>query len=588
MHTPILIDLVVILSLSIAVILLFQALKLPSVLGFLVTGVIAGPNALSLVTNQHDVEILAEIGVVLLLFTIGIEFSLKELGKLKRIVLIGGSVQVLLTVAAVAAATQLFGFDLGTAVFLGFLFSLSSTAVVLKILQEKGEVESPHGRSILSILIFQDIIVIPMMLVTPLLAQKEMSDMFAILNTTLKGIVVVCSAIVLASLIVPKLLHVVAETRSRELFLFSVVVVCFMVASITSSIGLSVALGAFLAGLVISESEYSYQAVSNVLPFSGVFTSLFFVSVGMLLDVNFLLEHPLQITAITLAIILAKSVIASSASFLLGLPLRTIIIVGLSLNQVGEFSFILSKVGLANGLLTDTVYQYFLAVSILTMGLTPLMMKLANKLGDKATKYRLPEELQSKLDFLQSDVYVQPSIDAMEDHLVIIGYGVNGRNLAAAAKQENIPYMIVELNPETVREERQKGEPILFGDAMNEKVLERAHLSQARVVSIAISDYIAARDAVLKIRHINNKAHIIIRARYIARIFSKIKVFNIANRNTTVKDLISFFQRTKLRCPNHNILTWSFNLKIDSIWSITTQEGSRLLTITRSYLYIWT
>ena len=259
MEMPLLDDVVIILGLAVVVILLFQRFKLPTILGFLITGVIAGPHGLSLVHNIHNIEMLAEIGVIMLLFIIGMEFSLKKLALIKRTILLGGAVQVFGSIALAAAVMQLFNYSLGQSVFIGFLIALSSTAIVLKLLQDKGEINSPHGKVVLGILIFQDIIVVPMMLLTPLLTGEVENIGLKLLLMLLKGILVIIVVLLSARYLVPKLLYSVVQTRSKELFILSIVAICFMVAWFTSMLGLSLALGAFMAGLIQSQNTATRQ-----------------------------------------------------------------------------------------------------------------------------------------------------------------------------------------------------------------------------------------------------------------------------------------------------------------------------------------
>lgn len=392
MQIPILQDIVVILGLSVAVIYLFQRLKLPSVLGLLITGVIAGPNGLSLVRAVHEVETMAEIGVILLLFIIGLEFSLKTLASIKREVLLGGSIQVGGTIGLVFLIAVLLGYDWNKALFMGFLVSLSSTAIILKLLQEKGETNAPHGRISLGILIFQDIIVVPMMLLTPLLAGHSEAP-GSVWLLLLKASVVVVAVLYGASYLIPRILHAVAKTKNRELFILTVIVICLVVAWGTNQAGLSLALGAFLAGLIISESEYSYQATGIVLPLREIFTSFFFVSIGMLLDMRFLIEHLGGILLLVFIVALLKFFVVSLAVFLLGYPRRTTLITALTLFQVGEFSFILAGVGMQFDMLDGVMQQYFLATSILTMALTPFVVDKAGTIAGWWMKQAIPEKI---------------------------------------------------------------------------------------------------------------------------------------------------------------------------------------------------
>ncbi len=514
MEIPLLSDIVLILGLAVIVILIFQRFKVPTIIGYIITGIIAGPYGLSLVTASHEVEILAEIGVILLLFTIGIEFSLKSLAAIKKSVFIGGSLQVGLTILVVGLLSWQFGFSPGEAVFLGFLISLSSTAIVLKLLQEKGEINSPHGKAILAILIFQDIIVVPMMLFTPLIAGNTEDPWLSLLYLALNVLLVVVVVYVSARWLVPKLLHRVAQTKSKELFILSIVVICFAVAWFTSSIGLSLALGAFLAGLIISESEYSHQATSNILPFHEIFTSFFFVSIGMLMDVTFLWKNLAVVLLFVVAIIIVKALIAFAAAFFLKYPYRTALLVGISIFQVGEFAFILSITGLQNELLTPQVYQYFLSISILTMAITPFVIKFSHPITRFLLKAPIPENIKLRYDMIQK-AKLDEQTEVLNDHLVIIGYGINGKNVANAAKKANISYIIIELNADTVKEEKRKGEPIVFGDAIHGHILSHVNIHQARVAVIAISDPVATKQVIVNIRQISTKIHVIVRTRFV-------------------------------------------------------------------------
>jgi CPA2 family monovalent cation:H+ antiporter-2 len=508
-------DVLVIFSLAIGVLLVCQRLNLPTVVGFLLTGILAGPYGFGLISAIEEVEILAEIGVMLLLFTIGVEFSLKEFVRMKKSVVLGGSLQVVLTFLLSFAISIQLGRPFNEAVFIGFFISLSSTAIVLKILQEKAQFDSPHGRMALAVLIFQDIIVVPMILLTPLLAGEVANLGKSLGFLALKGIGVFVLVAVSARWIVPGLLHQIARSRSRELFLLSVLVMCFGVAWLTYLAGLSLALGAFLAGLIISESEYGYHALGHIVPFRDVFTSLFFVSIGMLLDLGFLIKHPDQVALITVGAVIAKTFIATLAVLLLGFPLRTAIIAGLTLCQVGEFSFILARFGVDYGLLAADTFQLFLAVAVITMGVTPFIMALAPKAADVTLRLPLPARLKTGFSTRSESMSAQ-QVQELADHLIIVGYGLSGRNVATAAKTAKIPYVIIEMNAETVRKEKKVGEPIMYGDATHEAVLEHVGIEGARVMVVVISDPTATRRITAVAKRLNPKIHIIARTRFFA------------------------------------------------------------------------
>jgi monovalent cation:H+ antiporter-2, CPA2 family len=510
MQIPLLTDIDIILGLSIGILFIFLRLKMPALIGFFLTGILAGPHGLGLVKAVHEVEVMAEIGVVLLLFTIGIEFSFNRLLQIKKSVLLGGFLQVLLTTGISFLAGRYFNFSIGQSIFLGFLISLSSTAIVLRVLQEKAAIDSPHGRTILAILIFQDIAVVPMMLLVPILGGSGGNIVWETFLILLKGAGVILFVFVATKWAVPTLLFYIVGTKSRELFMFGVLGICLGVAWLTSSIGLSLSLGAFLAGLIISESEYNHQALGHVLPFKDIFSGFFFVSIGMLLDVRFLLNNLATILLLAAAILVIKFILASVAAGSLGFPLRTILMVGLGLCQVGEFSFVLAKMGNSTGLLTGDGYQRFLAVAIITMGITPFILSLSPGLTDFLLKIpglssfrgRLPQAMDGGLA-------------PISDHVIIVGFGVCGRNLARAALIGQIPYRILEMNPETVKAERGKGEPIIFGDASQETVLETAALERARVLTVVINDAAAARRITDLARRMNPNIYIIIRTRFL-------------------------------------------------------------------------
>ena len=510
MQLPLLQDIVIIFALSLVVILICHRLRIPVLVGFLITGVAAGPHGLGLVGAVHDVETLAEIGVVLLLFSIGIEFSLRSLLEIKRSVLLGGAAQVVLTVLVTAGIFLLLDIPPGSAIFFGFLAALSSTAIVLNVIQSRAEIASPYGRTSLAILIFQDIIIVPMILFTPILAGASSAVAETLLLTTVKLVGILLLVWAGTKWIVPRLLHRIAQTRSRELFIISIITMCLGVAWLTSSIGLSLALGAFLAGLIISESEYSHHALSQVLSFKDLFTSFFFISIGMLLDVGYLIANPIIIVLVAIALIVLKSMIAGFVAFLLGLPFQTTVLTAFALSQIGEFSFILSKFGVEHGLIGGNFYQLFLAVSVTTMAATPFIIAISPRAADLVSKLPLPV-------WLTAGLRPVPAIEKtdLKEHLVIVGFGVNGRNVARAAKATGIPYIILEMNPDTVRQERARGEPIYFGNATLEPVLEHAGATRAKVIVVAIPDAAATERVTELARRLNPTVYLIVRTRYL-------------------------------------------------------------------------
>lgn len=509
---PLLQDILILLVFSVVIVFVLQRLKLPSIIGFLLTGVVIGPYGLSLIKAVAQVEILSEVGVILLLFVIGMELSIKQLVSIKKTVFIGGFLQVGLTVGVAALVYNLLGNSWNESVFVGFLFSLSSTAIVLKTLQDRQEISAPHARNALAILIFQDIIVVPMMLVTPMIAGESSNITMDILMLLVKSVIVIVLTYISARYVVPRLMHAVAKTNSKELFLLVTITLCFAIAFLTAEIGLSLALGAFIAGLIISESEYSHQATSIILPFRELFTSFFFVSVGMLLDLSFFLKHIPIILILVLVVLIIKASVATIAVAILKYPTKTAILTGLALFQVGEFAFILSKIGIDYNLLTPETNQYFLSVSIMSMMVTPFVIIFSDNIANKALGVKRKLGLKRELDPNKIEDIAVPEL---ENHLVIIGYGMNGSNLAKAATASNIPFIVIEMNAEIVKKEKAKGLPIIFGDATNDHILETVNLSKARAAVIAISGNTDTQKIIRNIRSISDSLYLVVRTRYV-------------------------------------------------------------------------
>jgi len=507
-------DLAVIFAGSLLVILLFYRLKLPALPGFIVAGILLGPNALGLVSDPHDVEGLAEVGVILLLFTIGIEFSLSRLREMGRQILAGGLAQMGFTVLATLAVGLAFLGGWRVSLFLGFLIALSSTAIVLKVLTDQGEIDAPHGRLATGVLIFQDLCVVPIMLVLPFLAGTATGGAVGLLIALGKAALVVVGVILAARTVVPRALSVILKTRSRELFLIAVILIGTLTALGTAAAGASLALGAFLAGLIISESDYGYQALAELMPFRDIFISLFFVAVGMLVQLDVIRDN-IVITLVAVAVIMVgKTLSAAVGPALLGYSGRVALLAGVAVSQIGEFSFVLAKDGRQAGLLPDLLYQEFLGIAVITMLVTPFLLQGGPALLDAFEKM-VP--LDKVLPGFRPRDFA-PVHDPVKDHVIVAGYGLNGRNLTAALRAINAPYLIVELNAQTVRRARAEGEPAFYGDATRDEILHALGIERARMFVIAISDPSATRRMVRVARELNPKVYIIARTRYVVEI----------------------------------------------------------------------
>jgi CPA2 family monovalent cation:H+ antiporter-2 len=516
MNSYALVEVVVVLAASILIIYVSHRLKMPSVVGFLLTGVLIGPGGLSLVRNSETVKGLAEIGVVMLLFTIGLEFEPARLKRIRRSFLVGGSLQVAMTTAAcVALLTVFLRFSAREALFYGFLVSLSSTAVVLKILGDRGETDSPQGRISLGILIFQDLAIVPMIALVPVLANAGSMSPWTIAARFALSAAVVAGVFVAARFLMPYVLHRIVMTRIHELFLIAALFLCLGMALLTSSLGLSLALGAFLAGVILAESAYSHQIVSDILPFKDVFNSLFFIAVGMLLDVGVVWKFLPIVLALVAAVLALKALAVALTVGFLGFGPRIAVLTGLALAQIGEFSFVLAGVGRANGFMTADIFQAFIASSILTILATPLLIRASPALADLGAR-RLHWKVR-----VEEPARPGP---AFEGHLIIAGYGLNGKNLAHVLKETGIPYVILELNPVTVREAAAEGEPIIFGDVSSRTILEEACVEQAKGIVFAISDPLMTRRGVKAVKDLNPETFVIVRTRYAAEIDELLRI----------------------------------------------------------------
>ena len=495
-------ELLIVLASAVGVILLSRRFKLPAVTGFVLTGVLIGPSGLALVRNNAGIDLLAEIGIVMLLFTVGLEFSLRRLRPLRRYFLWGGLLQAGLTTAVGASLLYAIGSAPGAAIFGGFLVSLSSTAVVLKILNDRGEIDAPHGRAALGILLFQDLAFVPMLAMIPLLAGAEGESVGPLAARFGLSLAAILAGFAIARYAVPFLLDRIVRTRIREIFVMSSLLLCLAMAMATSALGLSLALGAFLAGLAISESPYSHQVVSDILPFKNVFNSLFFISVGLLLNLGSLGALVPWVAALVGGIIVLKITTGFLAVWPVSRSPRIALSTGISLAQVGEFSFVLAGVGRVNGLLTDRAFQAFLAASIFTLLLTPVLINVWPRLLDRFA--RRPRDPEAK-----GGAGAGP-----EGHVVIAGYGLNGRNLARVLKETGIPFIILDLDPEIVAAASAAGEHILFGDVSSPVILRQAAVEKAKVLAFAISDPTSTRRGVRFARQLNPHVFIIVRTRY--------------------------------------------------------------------------
>jgi CPA2 family monovalent cation:H+ antiporter-2 len=498
-------DLLVVFGLGVAMVMVFHRFNMPSVLGFLVTGVVCGPYGFKLVKELHAIEVLAEIGLVLLLFEAGIEFSIKNFVRLKRFLLVAGSLQLLLTIGSAAGIAFLLGQGWRTSIFLGMLISMSSTALVIRILDYRQDLDSTYGRAALSILIFQDLCIVPMVLMVPYLRGTGGASLEALFTTgKALGFVLIAGAV--ARFVIPSLLSHVARTKRREAFVLSIIWLCLGTAVATSHFGLSMALGAFIAGLVISDSKYSHQALSEVLPIREVLNCLVFVSIGMLFNVRVLVGQPMLVLALLVLIMSIKTVTGFLATAATGYSPRVSLLVGVTLAQASEFSFVLSKLGYSAGILSAHVNQLFLAAAILSMFATPTAIGMGNFIHNLLRSW-FPDS------WGRLDKGLPNGEKVLNEHVIVVGYGVPGQKIVSSLVRFGLPFVVVEFDPTLVRSERSKGLPIIYGDASRLEVLKHAGLARAKTVVLTMSDANLVLAATELVARQNPDASLLVRAR---------------------------------------------------------------------------
>src|SRR6266536_546536 len=465
---------------------ILNRLRQPPLIGYLLAGVLLGPHGLGFVKDVGTVESLAQVGVVLLLFTIGLELPLSSLRRLGSAVWIAGPIQFCGVTALAAAVAALRGYPLNQSLFFGFLVVTCSTVIILQLLVERRELDSPHGRFLVGINVFGDLMVVPMMLLTGPLAARHGIPVLETVLAVGKAAVAVVLVFLAARFVVPRALHAVAATRRKELFLLAVLLLVLGTALATARVGLSLAIGAFLAGLVVSDSDFGHQAMADIAPFRDAFNSLFFVSVGMLFDARILAVRPATVGAALALVLVGKAVVAAIPVLVLGYGPRVAAIVGISLAQIGEFAFLILAQGRAASLVSDEVYQVVLAATIISMTATPFLFVLGHAVGDRVA--RLP--IGRPRDLLEA---VSAAPLPGEGHVLVFGFGHMGETLSRVLARAKVPFRVLDLNPERVRTGRAKGVPIKYGDTTSAAVLKHSRIERARAAIVLLSDPRATR-----------------------------------------------------------------------------------------------
>jgi CPA2 family monovalent cation:H+ antiporter-2 len=577
-HLPLLDELAIVTLIAVLVMVTLSKFKMPTVAGLLLTGALLGPAGFGVSTSAESIEVLAEIGVVFLLFTIGLEFSLSRLKVIFKQVLVGGILQVGLTTLAIALLAIFFDQPLKKGIFYGFVFALSSTAIVLRALTERGELDAPHGKFIVGTLIFQDLCVVPMVLIVPLLsASADTSSIWIDLSLALiKATVVVVVMISISSLIVPKLLKWVDSSRSNEVFLLAIIGICIGTAWITSLAGLSLALGAFLGGVVVADTDYRHRALGDILPLRDTFVSIFFFSLGMIFDIKVLFQYPLMTLGLLFAFIFLKGFIATFAAMSMHFPSRAAWLAGVGLAQFGEFGFVLTKLAQANDVIDVQEAKPLLTAGILSMFFTPLLVRLAPHMTS-GEKLLAPLE---KLMGIQSVNEIEETSLAYHQHIIIIGFGLAGQAVANALKSQQIEHLILELNINNVKKGKEQGFPIYYGDATSAEALHHAHLEHAKAVVVLINDPLANQRIIHTIKRLVPNMHILTRTRYI---LDRQGLYDLGAKDVVVEEIEG---TTEIVAKLLRRLAKPRNLIDDQVRLIrkSTQETDKKSTLPRSKL----
>lgn len=506
---PMFYDLAIILACALPVLFLSRRIGLPPIAGFVITGILIGPSGLGFIQNLDHVESSAEVGVVLLLFIVGLELSLSSLKSTPLRVYITAIAQVVGTAALVTALALAFNLRGELALIAGFVVTVSSSALVLKGLADKGELNTPLGRMVVTICVVQDLAIVPMMMTVSVLSSGVLTDYEIIVRAALM-LVWVLSLYVLGRWMVPMMMRWLVRVQVAEAILLFAILIMLVVGALSSLAGLSVALGAFAAGVILSENEFSAHIYSQVQAFSTLFSSLFFLSIGMLLDLRFVVTHLDTVLLVALAILVLKAFVIVVVSQPLPLSLKQRVQGGVYLAQTGEFSFLILSAAMAGFLVTETEFQYLIAASSLTLAVTPLVMQLAPHVAYHAGR---------RIGTVKSvEAPSEPLPDRPKPAVMIVGYGLNGHNVARVLREAGIYYEVLEFNPKTVREARLEGEIIHYGDVTHSEFLRHLGLAHFDSAVIAISDPAATRRAVAAIHRLNPELHLIVRTRYVAEV----------------------------------------------------------------------
>lgn len=500
----------ILLATAVIAVVIFRLLRLPPMLGYLLAGVIIGPHALKWIPESEETRHLAEFGVVFLMFSIGLEFSLSKLVTVKHIVFGFGTSQVVFSILLVMAVTWTLGLDWRVGLALGGALAMSSTAIVIKMLSERLEFNTPHGRQVIGVLLFQDLAVIPLLIIIPALAMtvdSETADFTMMLAVAvLKAAIVLALILYFGQRLMRPWFHVVARQKSSELFVLNVLLITLGLAWLTELAGLSLALGAFLAGMLISETEYRYQVEDDIKPFRDILLGLFFITIGMLLDMQVVIDSFLWVAVILTTLIIIKIILISSLSYLLGANSNVAIRTGMHLAQGGEFGFVLLAQAGAIGLVENNILQPTLAAMVLSMFLAPFIIEYSERL---IQRFHTTEWMQRAMEITS----IAAQTMSEQNHVIICGYGRSGQNLSRILEQESIPFIALDLDPKRINEAKIAGESVVYGDAARKDVLIAAGLLRAKVLVVSYADTVSALKILNHVRSLRPELTVVVRTR---------------------------------------------------------------------------
>ncbi|SFF00704.1 monovalent cation:proton antiporter family protein [Nitrosomonas sp. Nm166] len=505
MHNP-LQPVLIVLATAVLAVVVFRLLRLQPVLGYLLAGVVIGPHALGWIAESNETRHLAEFGVVFLMFSIGLEFSLPKLIVMKRIVFGFGTAQVVISILLVMAVVWMLGLDWRVGFVLGSVLAMSSTAIVIKMLAERVELNSAHGRQVIGVLLFQDLMVIPLLVIVPALAPQIDSDTIDLATAILKVMVVLVVILFLGKKLMRPWLHLVARQKSSELFVLNVLFITLGLAWLTELAGLSLALGAFLAGMLISETEYRYQVEDDIKPFRDVLLGLFFVTIGMLLDLQVVTGNFLWVFVILMALIILKVAVIAGLSRLFNADSGVAIRTGMNLAQAGELGFVLLAQAGAIGLIENSVLQPVLAAMVLSMFIAPFTIEY----GERMVQCFYSSEWMYRAMQITS---IAAQTMETQNHVIICGYGRSGQSVSRILEQESIPFIALDLDPRRIREATSAGESVVYGNAARREVLIAAGLMRAKVLVVSYADTISALKILRHVQELRPELSVVVRTR---------------------------------------------------------------------------